>query len=144
MEANRVGRTLGIGTRVAARLLRTKASVAAQNSAARAERNAPVYAERGRRLGQGSRRFGLSVWLPFAHASRMLWLEVTGLFFALFTLFFAVNLWRLHKNWQAGPDHKRFLLYALCTVLFSYFTVSSFVRAKRAALRGAAASASKR
>lgn len=133
MEANRVGRTLGIGTRVAARLLRNRAIVAAQNSAARAEQNAPIYAERGRKLGEGSRRFGRSIWMPFAHASRMLWLEVTGLFFGLFALFFTVNLWRFHTDWQAGPNHKRFLLYALCAIVFCYFTVSSFARARRGA-----------
>lgn len=137
MEANRVGRTLGIGTRVAARLLRNRASVAAQNSAARAEQNAPIYAERGRKLAEGSRRFGRSIWMPFAHASRMLWLEVTGLFFGLFALFFTVNLWRFHEDWMAGPNHKRFLLYALCAIVFCYFTVSSFARARRGAKQGA-------
>lgn len=131
MEPNRVGRTVGVGTRVAARLLRDRAAQASAAAAKRAEQNAPVYADRGRRLGEGSRRFGRSVWKPFAHASRTLWLEVTGLFFAIFTLFFGSNLWRLRTGWQQGPSHREFVLYAICTVIFLYFTVTSFARATR-------------
>lgn len=127
MQATKVGRTVGVGTRLLARLVRTKA----QQGADHVEKQAPVYKERGRRLGDGSRRFGLSIWRPFAHASRMLWLEITGLFFALFTLFFAGNLWKLRANWQSGPGHHRFLLYAVITLVFAYFTVSSFIRAAR-------------
>lgn len=131
MEPKRVGRTVGVGTRVAARLLREKTARAAADSAARAEKNIPVYAERGRRLGEGSRQFGRSVWKPFAKASRVLWLEVTGLFFAIFTVFFGSNTWRFRAGWQPGPQHREFVLYALCTAIFLYFTVSSFVRAGR-------------
>jgi hypothetical protein len=127
MQASKVGRTVGVGTRLLARLVHHKA----QQGADHIETQAPIYKERGRRLGDGSRRFGLSIWRPFAHASRMLWLEITGLFFALFTLFFAGNLWKLRANWQSGPAHDRFLLYALITLVFAYFTVSSFLRAAR-------------
>ena len=57
MEANRVGRKVGIGTRLLARLLHRKAQQDAARSAARAEMQAPLYKDRGRRLGKGSRRF---------------------------------------------------------------------------------------
>ena len=127
MQATKVGRTVGVGTRLIARLVRHKARQGAEH----VEKQAPVYKERGRRLGDGSRRFGLSLWRPFAHASRMLWLEITGLFFALFTLFFAGNLWKLRANWQSGAAHHRFVLYAIITLVFAYFTVSSFLRAAR-------------
>lgn len=127
MGANRVGRTVGVGTRVLARLMRDRA----QRGATHVEKQAPVYKERARRLGEGSRRFGHSLWRPFAHASRTLWLEVTGLFFGIFTLFFASNVWRLRASWLAGPSHHRFILYAVITAVFLYFTVSSFVRASR-------------
>jgi hypothetical protein len=120
-----------VGTRVAARLLREKAARAAAESTERAKRSAPVYAERGRRLADGSQRLGRSIWRPFAKASRVLWLEITGLFFAIFALFFGSNLWRLRAGWQQGPTHREFVLYALCTAIFLYFTVSSFVRASR-------------
>lgn len=127
MEANRVGRSVGVGTRLFARLLRA----GAHHGAAHIEKQAPVYKSHGRRIGEGSRRFGHSIWKPFAHASRMLWLEITGLFFAIFTLFFASNLWRLRANWHSGPSHHRFLLYAVITLAFCYFTITSFVRASR-------------
>lgn len=127
MEANRVGRTMGVGTRVLARLVRNRTA----EGAAHAVKKAPVYKENGRRLGEGSRRFGHSIWKPFAHASRVLWLEMTGLFFGIFTLFFASNVWRLRASWQAGPSHHRFILYAVITAVFLYFTVSSFVRVGR-------------
>lgn len=138
MEANRVGRTVGVGTRLLARLVRDKAVVGAARTVAHVEHQAPVYKERGRQLGEsskrlkeGSRRFGRSVWGPFAHASRILWLEITGIFFAVFTIFFAGNTWRLRADWEAGPSHHRFVLYVIITVIFFYFAVSSFVRAGR-------------
>lgn len=124
MKANRVGRSVGVGTRLIARLVRTRA----EQGAAHVEKQAPIYKDRGRRLGQGSRNFGLSLWKPFAHASRTLWLEMTGLFFAIFTLFFAGNLWRLRASWLSGPSHNRFILYAVITAIFLYFAVSSFLR----------------
>jgi hypothetical protein len=131
MEPTRLGRTVGIGTRLAARILRERATRAASH----VEQNAPRYAERSRQLQgsvrEGSRRFGRSVWKPFAHASSVLWLEVTGLFFALFTLFFLTNAFRLRAAWRTGPEHQRFLLYSLCAAVFVYFTVSSFYRAAR-------------
>ena len=131
MEANRVGRTVGVGTRLIARLVRSKAQRNAARSAAHVNKQAPVYKDRGRRLGEGSRRFGLSIWKPFAHASRMLWLEITGLFFGLFTLFFGNNAWRLRADWASGAAHHRFILYVIITIVFAYFTVTSFVRASR-------------
>ncbi len=127
MKANRVGRTFGVGARLIARLLRTKAEL----GAAHVEKQAPIYKQHGRRIGQGSRNFGLSIWKPFAHASRTLWLEMTGLFFAIFTLFFAGNLWRLRTSWLSGPSHNRFILYAVITAIFFYFAASSFFRVAR-------------
>jgi|SRR5579875_695267 len=131
MEARRLGRTVGVGTRIAARLLREGAARAAAQSAARAEKSIPPYTARGQRLAEGSRRFARSVWTPLARASRILWLEVTGLFFAIFAVFFASNTWRVRTGWHAGPRHREFMLYALCTAIFLYFTVSSYVRARR-------------
>lgn len=131
MGATRVGRTVGIGTRLIARLIRDKTIEGAARTAAHVEKQAPVYKDRGRRFGEGSRRFGQSLWMPFAHASRVLWLEITGLFFGVFTLFFGDNIWRLRADWKTGPDHHSFVVYVVITALFLYFTVSSFVRASR-------------
>lgn len=136
MNSKRVGRSVGIGARVAARMLRDRTQQAGEKTVAHVQKNAPVYADRGRRLGDGSRRLGVSLWRPFAHASNVLWLEVTGLFFGIFTLFFVVNAIRFRAAWHAGPEHQRFLLYFVCSVVFLYFTLSSFTRASRRRSRG--------
>ena len=99
------------------------------------QQQAAVYTERsakqGRAVASGARSFGRSVWGPFAHAGGVLWLEVTGLFFAIFGLFFAQNAYKLRHAWSSGPDHSRFLIYAVVTLVFFYFTFSSFYRARR-------------
>jgi type VI protein secretion system component VasK len=90
-----------------------------------------VYSARGKAVARGSRKFGEAMWRPFAHASGVLWLEVTGLFFAIFTLYFAVNTYKLRHEWAIGPDHQRFLVYSVVTLAFAYFTFSSFYRARQ-------------
>ena len=90
-----------------------------------------VYAARGKAVVKGSRKFGESVWKPFVHAGGVLWLEVTGLFFGIFTLFFGVNTYKLRNQWAIGPDHQRFLVYTVVTLAFAYFTFSSFYRARK-------------
>lgn len=136
MEPNTLGRKLGIGVRVASRMLMDRAAQTSSSPAAAPSRQqaAPlsqVYAARGRNVARGTRRFGESIWRPFAHASSVLWLEVTGLFFAIFTLFFGMNTFKLRYQWEIGPDHRRFLVYAAVTVVFAYFTFSSFYRARK-------------
>ena len=88
-------------------------------------------AERGRAVATGAKKFGQSVWGPFVHAGGVLWLEVTGLFFALFGLFFAQNAYKLRHAWYSGADHPRFLIYVIVTLVFFYFTFSSFYRARK-------------
>jgi hypothetical protein len=138
MEPNRLGRKLGIGVRVASGMVRDRAAQAAhsmQQETTAVQQQASVYvergAERGRAVASGARNFGKSVWGPFAHAGGVLWLEVTGLFFALFGLFFAQNAYKLRHAWQSGPDHSRFLIYVVVTLIFFYFTFSSFYRARK-------------
>ena len=136
MEPNLLGRKLGVGARVASKMLLDRATAPASASTAAQESKpappqAPVYAARGKGVAQGARNFGSAVWRPFAHASGVLWLEVTGLFFGIFTLLFAQNAWKLRLDWASGVNHQRFLVYAVVTLLFAYFTFSSFYRASR-------------
>jgi hypothetical protein len=162
MEPHRFGRKLGIGVRVASRMAKERA---AQASAARAE-NAPAASssaaprtpprpatppsptppslgpkknlvEPARRVGEGTRRFGKAFWGPLAHVSGTLWLEITGLFFALFALFFAQNAWNARASALHGPQHAYFLLYASVTLVFIYFCISSFLKARRRGRRRA-------
>jgi hypothetical protein len=148
----RLGRRLGIGTRLAARVLREQGRHAASSTG-----NAPT-AERGsetartpasnpphrvvartaassgsilRNAARGGRGFGHAFWKTFSAAGRALWHEVTGLFFALFALFFAQGLWRLRHAWRVGPEHGHFEINLAMTVLFLYFSISAFVHSRR-------------
>jgi len=138
MEPDRFGRKLGIGVRVASGMIRDRAAQAAhsmQQEAPAIQRQASAYAEqragRGRAVAAGAKRFGQSIWGPFAHAGGVLWLEITGLFFALFGLFFGQNAYKLRHEWYTGHDHARFLIYAAVTLAFFYFAFSSFYRARQ-------------
>lgn len=131
MEPDRVGRKLGIGVRVASGMLRDRATQTAQT----VRQEAPAHVERARttatKTRRGAKRFGEAIWGPFVHASGVLWLEITGLFFALFSLFFAQGVYRLRSDWHGGPNHQKLMIYAAVGVLFLYFAVSSFYRARR-------------
>jgi hypothetical protein len=151
----RLGRRLGIGTRLAAKALREQAqnlgSAGNSSSAAPATQrrpaSAPPRAEAKprsvtmrsvvpsgnlvRKAAQGGRGFGRAFWKPFSAAGRALWHEVTGLFFALFALFFGQSLWNLRDAWRFGPEHRHFVIDLVMTVLFLYFSISAFVRSRR-------------
>ena len=103
---------------------------------------AEKLANQGRNLGkgisQGSRNFGQSFFRPFAHASSVLWLEITGCFFALFAAFFGQNVYHLRAQYAAGPLHRTFELYCVLTAIFVYFSASSFIRARVRSRRQAA------
>ncbi|HEX4064557.1 MAG TPA: hypothetical protein VHZ09_00930, partial [Acidobacteriaceae bacterium] len=100
MEPKKVGRTLGIGVRVASNMLRERmeraaASVPASSTAGNARpaavpasvRSIPV-SSRIATAKKGAKAFGQALLGPFTHAGGVLWLEITGLFFAFFALFF--------------------------------------------------------
>jgi hypothetical protein len=157
MEPNRFGRKLGIGVRVASRMAKERAAKAASAtqstapaSAAQPSHTTPRPAasqppsrpaknlvEPARRVGEGTRRSGQAFWEPLKHVSATLWLEITGLFFALFAVFFGQNAWRTRSSVLHGPEHAHFLLYAIVTLVFLYFCVSSFVKAARRGGRSA-------
>jgi hypothetical protein len=84
---------------------------------------------------RGSRRFGEAVWGPFVRLSGVLWLEVSGVFFGIFALLALGYVWKLRGAWRSGAandaSHRSLLGAALMLVLFGYFCVSSFVRARR-------------
>lgn len=147
MRPNRWGRVLGVSTRLAADKLREKAAQAAAapsgtstpTAAAAPTRvqsppKAASYAEGAGRLARGAGRFGASMWRPFAHATGVLWLEVTGVFFGMFTLFFVVHASQLYKI--AGWHDRHVLAYGAFALLFAWFAVTSFWRAHRRQKKG--------
>jgi hypothetical protein len=76
---------------------------------------------------------------PVKKFSSVLWLEVTGTFFTLIAIFLAQGVWRLRASARAplgSPESHKFFAYALVFLLFTWFAVSSFLRARRRSRRG--------
>jgi hypothetical protein len=140
MEPKRVGRTLGIGVRVASNMLRDRVERAAAHPRP-VTSSIPIPPERnmGNRVGsvkRGVKAFVQALWTPFGHAGGVLWLEITGLFFALFTLFFVQSAYRVRGAWRVGPEHFHLVLYVVLGLGFAWFSGSSFLRAYRKSKRG--------
>ncbi len=155
-----MGRALGIGVRVASKMVsermerattpgpapiadempsRPVDTVSARGvSAGRVSGPARsvLAGERVATAKRGAKAFGQALLGPFTHAGGILWLEITGLFFALFALFFVQSVYRVHTAWRQGPEHTHLLLYSVLAVGFGWFSVSSFIRAYRKSHRG--------
>ena len=166
MDRVRFGRALGYGARHAAKSLLQMvdaasapgASGAAKEDRGGARGNAPPrrvvasateesvrqaprrVAATGRIVpaGKQARALGRSVWSPLARFSSVLWLQVTGTFFALIAAFLSKGLWDergvvrlgVHAGIHSAAA-ERFYLQAAAFAAFTYFAVSSFVRARR-------------
>lgn len=144
MDRVRFGRALGVGARQAAKTLMSAAEAAAApnpNAQARpmgepnaTSRTAPRAVPEVKAVKAQAKTFGKTVWGPFAKFSSVLWLEVTGTFFAVFAAMAGSGAWRwrgaVHLP-ASSADARRFYVYALVFAVFGYFAVSSFVRAKR-------------
>jgi len=91
---------------------------------------------------QGGIRRGLSQFRhlavkPFVRLSGVLLLEVVGVFFGIFALYGFNTMWRARTAWHvAAPHHREFVGGAVMLALFGYFSVSSFIRARRRERRG--------
>jgi Ca2+/Na+ antiporter len=71
---------------------------------------------------------------PLVRFSSVIGLQVTGVFFALIAVVMGSAAWRARAGFHAAANsHAAMKLYACIAVcaLFTYFTVSSFVRAAR-------------
>ena len=143
-----IGRTLGIGVRVAGRIAsqrlaahaasgpgapqaqalssQTLAAPPAQDRAA-AQRVRQITTQTRRGVSQGIGGF----LRPFRRVGGMLWLEVTGALFLLPVIVFAPTLWRAGLAYSHTGDHKTFWITALVMAGFLYLGVSSFWRARR-------------
>jgi hypothetical protein len=86
-------------------------------------------------MARGGKRFGEAVWSPFVRLSGVLWLEFTGVFFGIFALYALSGAWKLREHLHEKPGshdaHVHFLMAAIMGVVFTYFCVSSFLRARR-------------
>jgi hypothetical protein len=146
MDRVRFGRALGYGARHAAKTLLQAADAASTPSPARpagaAATSRPAQHTPAERVVQTQQtvvaatkhagKLGRSVWTPLARFSSVVWLQVTGLFFALIAMFMAQGAWKERAAMKLPPgSHEAVKFYALVAAfaVFAYFTVSNFVRA---------------
>jgi hypothetical protein len=143
MRPQTIGRTLGIGLRVAGRIAGQRLSAGGQSAgnqavaqqqrvaANAAGASAAVAAQASPRVRQGVAA-GIGGFLrPFRRVGSILWLEVTGVFFLLPAVVFAPTLWRTRLSYAHGPDHRTFWVSAVVVTVFFYLGVTSFWRARR-------------
>ena len=152
VEYVNLGRKLGIGTRLAAKILHDRSNgkpsagsaktVASPQPSAKQRQPDPRVVTRPakkqvdtrtatRKLTRGVAQGGREFWKSFARIFHALWHEVTGVFFAIFALFFAQNLWKVHNAWRFGPEHRHFIIYLLLAIVFAYFSITAFVTSRR-------------
>jgi hypothetical protein len=146
MKPQTIGRALGIGLRVAGRIASQRVTAGAQAAASQPAPAAGANAAQTRASGQVTGRVpgqvavqaargaarGVGGFLkPFRRVGGIVWLEVTGVFFALPVVVFVPVLWRTRLSWAHGPDHRTFLITAVIVALFLYLSGSSFWRARR-------------
>jgi hypothetical protein len=147
-----IGRALGIGVRIAGRVVGQQLAAQVQLPAAppRARQAAPVAGsgERNRaaagqaathatiQAGQSLSRGAGGFLRPFRRVGGILWFEVTGVFFLIFV---PVFVWRgilpARASYAHGPDHWRFLVFTGLALVFLYLGISSFWRAHRRSQR---------
>jgi uncharacterized membrane protein len=77
---------------------------------------------------------GRSVWTPVARFSGVLWLQVTGSVYAVIALAMGQAVWLrredLRLSGHSAGQQRAYLLVGIF-LLFTYFAISSFVRASR-------------
>jgi len=145
MDRVKFGRALGYGARHAAKTLTQAAEAAsAPNPTTKAPatrhsrpadtRSSPesLRIPDAQSVRAAGRQAKSSLVAPVVRFSNVIWLQVTGVFFALVAFTMGAAAWRAAAHPEAGP-HSAMKLYAYVgfCALFTYFTVSSFVRAAR-------------
>jgi hypothetical protein len=153
MQPKKLGQVLGISARVAAKTVRERAAQAqavsagsakaagtaapgegadlratSRDAGARAGQAATTAAQTGKKLARGAGRFGAAMIGPFARAGSILGLQITGVFFALFALFFLTHAAQTIR--AAGWHERHGQVYLGLGLVFAWFTVSSFWRAR--------------
>lgn len=87
---------------------------------------------RRNRLVNASMTAGRRVFSALARVMHALFLEIMGLFFLLFALTGGAATYRAYRAYTAGEAGvERVALGVVFTAVFAYFSVSSFLRARR-------------
>ena len=128
-QQSATSRTAGAGVAEAPRTSPPAAGTARVAGSAGPAPAGGFFADGLRRLARGAGRFVGALLRPFAVASGLLMLQVSGVFFGIFALFFLVHAGQtLHAT---GWRDRHAEVYAGLGLLFTWFTVSSFWRANR-------------
>jgi hypothetical protein len=77
---------------------------------------------------------GKSLVVSLSRTLYVFWLQTTGLFFLAFTAGGTFSLMRQYSR-DHFADHKRFLIESAFTLVCGYFTLHSFLKARRTAKR---------
>lgn len=155
MDSGRFGRVLGVGARLAGKTLKDAVEAAAADHPTarervptcsmgavtmppRSPRESKAVTQARLRLAavkRGGSHFGDAIWKPFARASGVLWLEVTGVFFGLVAMAGLDGVWlnRAVVHWTtSAADIKLHAATAgVIALTFGYFCLSSFLQARR-------------
>jgi len=129
MKAQTIGRTLGVGVRIAGRMIGQ--SLSGQGSTSSAQATGAVL-NQSRQAVDASRKVkrGIGGFLrPFGRAGAIVGLQVSGVFYLMFCLGFCEYLWRIRSSMIQGPEHAKFLVATGVAALFLYLSLSSFWRA---------------
>lgn len=134
MRPQIIGRALGIGIRVAGRMVSQRlasqaAAPARSPSAAAAPVQGRALAETVRLAGKAASTGTGGFFRSLRRVSGILWLEITGSFFLLFALVFAARLWQSWASFAHNPLSRNMVIGA--AAVFFYLGVSSFWRARR-------------
>ena len=150
MDRVKFGRALGYGARHAAKTLMQAADAASAPNPRPSQPLSParpVATPSGPEEPGGPRRIPdaqtvraagrqakSSLVTPVVRFSSVVWLQVTGVFFALVAFTMGAAAWRAWTAFHAGANSHgamKMSAYIAVCALFTYFTVSSFVRAAR-------------
>jgi len=90
------------------------------------------------------RRLGSALWAgakntlgSVGHLVHLFWLQTTGLFFLFFAVGFGAAAIREYRTWNsAHVNGSKLAMVAGFSLLFAWFGVTSFWRARRASKRG--------
>ncbi len=127
MDKVRLGKVLGAGVRHAARTA-IEASKAAAAPDPTPQVRRPSAAQTGRAVAAGGRGFFGTV----KHAGRAVWLQVMGTLFAVFALYFVqATITHFHSYQEGGTHRQQWFMSALIAAAFTWFAISSFVRAAK-------------
>ena len=135
MDSVRFGRALGIGARLAAKTLvkAAEAATAPNPSPTKPQPKRPAVTPAA--ISRGAQGFRKGFFGTAGHLSAVLWLEVTGFIFGIFSAAFAgyafTHRAALHTATATPEDVHRLYAFTAVAIMFGYFAITSFLKARK-------------